>query len=249
MKYFKFAQGTYTKKDFEPKKLFRSPSVKGNGGKNRGKKYYTKRINMIFKQTLLGLTLFCVVIGIIGGVSTYHTKKYNSIMAEYEGFQERYNKRVQHDKEVIEKIKNESVSMFKVQTVKAEALPVEQTISQETTKQAIQRIGKVECEKRGMGQDCVNDLVGMAFVESSFNCNAVGDSGKAHGCFQIHRGYHKSVTVEQARDLNFSIPWTLNRLIAKGYPEFRSASIQMHNGTPNTSKTKAYLNAVNEYIK
>lgn len=219
MKYFKFAQGTYTKKDFEPKKLFRSPSVKGNGGKNRGKKYYTKRINMIFKQTLLGLTLFCVVVGIIGGVSTYHTKKYNSIMAEYEGFQERYNKRVQHDKEVIEKIKNESVSMFKVQTVKAEGLPVEQTISKETVEQAIRRIAKEE------NFQYTDYLLRLANCESRLNPKAVNTQGnkpaqsRDRGLFQINDYYHKHVTDTQAFDVDFATRYTI-KLINEGKQEY-----------------------------
>ena len=233
MKYFKFAQRTYTKKDFEPKKLFRSPSVRGNGGKNKGKKYYTKEIDQLFHNMVYGILFFIVVVFITSVISTAHTKKFNEIMSSL-------------DKVAV-------MDEFKTHVVKAEGVIIEYAEKDgkgvESTEDQIKRIGKIECEKRGFGESCVDDLLGMAFTETRFNCEAVGDNGKSYGCFQIHLGYHKEITKEQAKDLNFSIPWTLNRLIAKGYPTLRSVSIMMHNGTPNTPKTKAYLASINEYIK
>ena len=104
-----------------------------------------------------------------------------------------------------------------------------------------------ECGKRDLGSYCVNDLLAMAWTESRFNPNAIGDNGNSHGLFQIHLGYHPEITQEQARDINFSINWTLNRLEKYGYPVYRSRSIMKHNGTPNTSNTLKYLASVNNY--
>ena len=104
-----------------------------------------------------------------------------------------------------------------------------------------------ECLKRDLGEYCVNDLMAMAYTESRFNCNAIGDNGASHGCFQIHLGYHKHITQDQARDIDFAVKWTLDRMVHYNYPEYRSYAIMKHNGTPNTKKTLAYLKAVNNY--
>ena len=103
----------------------------------------------------------------------------------------------------------------------------------------IRKIAKEKC--KDMGDFCIDDLVAMAWVESRFNCNAVGDSGKSIGCYQIHLGYHKNIKKEQAKNLDFAIDWTLNRLKSKGYPKYRSIAIMSHNGTPNTSRTLAFF--------
>ena len=119
---------------------------------------------------------------------------------------------------------------------------------EETDREAIERIAKVKCDEKGLGDYCVKDLIAMAWTESRFNCKAVGDGGKSHGCFQLHLGYHKHITVAQAQDIEFAVSWTLNRLIAYNYPTMRSTSVMRHNGTPNTKATKAYLETVNNYV-
>lgn len=102
------------------------------------------------------------------------------------------------------------------------------------------------CDRKGLGDSCVEDLVGIAWAESrSFNLKAVGDSGLAHGVFQIHLGYHPEITIEQAEDPYWAADWTLSRMMANGYPGHRSVAIMKHNGTPWTSKTTKYLNIVN----
>jgi len=117
----------------------------------------------------------------------------------------------------------------------------------ETDRQKVERIAKEKCAEKGLGDFCWKDLVAMAWTESRFDCKAVGDGGKSHGCFQLHLGYHKHITVKEAQSIEFSLSWTLNRLEAKGYPVYRSTAIQLHNGTPNTKATNAYLQAVNNY--
>lgn len=143
--------------------------------------------------------------------------------------------------------RNESYPQAHVvkQIVKAESVP--ETI--ETTKEEIIRIAKEECSKQGLGEFCWKDLVGIAHNEQhDFNCFRVGDKGKSFGCFQIHLGYHSDIKISDAEDNNFAVKWTLNRLISKGYPVMRSYAIMAHNGTPGIPATKAYLNAVNDYI-
>jgi len=116
-----------------------------------------------------------------------------------------------------------------------------------SVKDEIVKIAEEECSKRGLEEYCIKDMLAMAWTESRFNCNVVGDSGNSFGCFQIHRGYHKHITVEQARDIEFSLNWTLNRMVHYGYPKYRSYSIMKHNGTPNIPATLAYLSSVNNY--
>jgi hypothetical protein len=110
----------------------------------------------------------------------------------------------------------------------------------------IREIANKECYKKGLGDYCINDLVGIAYAEHrDLDCERDGDNGKSWGCFQINSDYH-NITREQALDLNFSINWTLNRMIHYGYPEYRSYAIMKHNGTPNTKRTLSYLATVNE---
>lgn len=208
----KWEQGVYKPEDFMPKKRVRLSTRKTN----KGKKYWTKRFDMRFKQTLLGLSIFCLVVGIIGAVSTYHTKKYNSIMAEYQGFQERYEKRVQHDKKVIEQIKNESISFFKTPVAKAEGLTVEKNFSQGTVEQTIRRIAKEE------NFQWPDYLVRLAKCESSLNPKAVNTQGnkpkqsRDRGLFQISDHWHKEVPDSVAYDIESSTRWTIER-IKSGY--------------------------------
>jgi hypothetical protein len=119
-----------------------------------------------------------------------------------------------------------------------------------STVEQIRIIAKKECGKRNIDiETCTNDLLGIAWTESRFNCQVIGDNGASHGCYQIHQGYHKHITQAQAEDLEFASKWTLDRLIANKYVINRDRAVMMHNGTPNTSKTLSYLASVNNYIK
>ena len=136
-----------------------------------------------------------------------------------------------------------------IPTVRVHRNEVQAEQLDETDRQKIERVAKEKCAEKGLGDFCWKDLLGIAYTETrAFNCKAVGDGGASHGCFQIHRGYHQHITVEQAQSIDFSVNWTLNRLIANGYPEYRSVSIMKHNGTPHTTRTKAYLETVNSYV-
>lgn len=107
-------------------------------------------------------------------------------------------------------------------------------------------IAEQECKKRDLGDFCVEDIKAMAYVESRFDPNAVGDNNQSFGILQIHTGYHQHITKEQARDIRFSIEWTLDRLVHYGYPVYRSNSIRRHNGGLDNPRTKNYLQTVNE---
>ena len=126
-------------------------------------------------------------------------------------------------------------------------LPVAEDRTDLTVADQIRIIANEECGKRGLDSYCVNDLMAMAWTESRFDPNAIGDNGNSHGLYQLHLGYHPEITQEQARDIKFSTNWTLNRLTHYGYPVYRSRSIMKHNGTPNTPNTLRYLASVNNY--
>ena len=122
----------------------------------------------------------------------------------------------------------------------------EQKSSQSHTER-LRSIALTLCVEKGLEYSCVNDLMAMAWTESRFDPNRVGDSGNSYGMFQIHRGYHPDISVEQAKDIEFSAQWTLERLIHYGYPEKKDYAIMKHNGTPYTQRTLSYLQSVNGY--
>ena len=160
------------------------------------------------------------------------------------------NQSVRTEKTIDEMTKANPIVRIKkiiIKEVKAqeEAVKIkkEPTVMQKVHDQAY-----IQCQLRGFGDWCVKDLKAMVFTETRFKCNDVGDNGKSYGCYQIHLGYHPHITKEQARDISWSTAWTLNRLVQNGYPEYRSRAIMMHNGTPNTDKTRAYLSTINNYI-
>lgn len=103
------------------------------------------------------------------------------------------------------------------------------------------------CKKHGIDTyECASDLVAMAGVETGnyYNFEAIGDGGKSKGIFQIHQGYHRHITDEQAFDPYFSADWTLARMINNGYKTNRDYAIRRHNGGINW-RTLAYLEKVN----
>lgn len=85
------------------------------------------------------------------------------------------------------------------------------------------------CRDRGYGEDCAKTLLGMAWKETNFVGNAVGDGGRAFGYFQIHYRLH-GITKECARDLRCAADWTISYLEQNGYPEYKKVAIQCHNG-------------------
>jgi hypothetical protein len=77
---------------------------------------------------------------------------------------------------------------------------------------------------------CVSDLLAIAWKESHYDCNAVGDGGQSLGCYQIHHEYHPEVSDPDRRDFGFSTGWTLGNLVGNGWPKYRTYAIRKHNG-------------------
>lgn len=89
------------------------------------------------------------------------------------------------------------------------------------------------CRERFSGAElsqCYVDILAIAYAESRFHLEAVGDEGKSWGPFQIYTKVHTTVTWEQATDYEWAARWTLNRIVSKGYPTNRTFAIQAHNG-------------------
>jgi hypothetical protein len=110
-------------------------------------------------------------------------------------------------------------------------------------KDGFDKLYKVYCDKFGLDNQCVKDIKAIAIKESNENPKAIGDSGKSYGMFQIYLPSHKDITVAMAQDLKLSISWTIKHLIAYGYPEQRTLSIQCHNGC---FKNNGYAESVNK---
>jgi hypothetical protein len=55
-------------------------------------------------------------------------------------------------------------------------------------------------------------LIRLAMCESSLNPFAVGDNGYSRGLFQIHKGYHPTISDEQAFNIRFATEWTMNKI-------------------------------------
>ena len=96
----------------------------------------------------------------------------------------------------------------------------------------------VQCElakrKYGWGErdksDCYYLLLAIAFRESGYREDAVGDHGNSHGAYQIYRLAHPDVSVEEAKDFDFATSWTLERLVKYGFPSDKFRAAFAHNG-------------------
>ena len=53
--------------------------------------------------------------------------------------------------------------------------------------------------------------VSVMLCESNANPYAIGDGGMSTGLWQIHRGYHKDITVEETLDVYASTRWALQK--------------------------------------
>lgn len=102
---------------------------------------------------------------------------------------------------------------------------------------------KKVCEEEGFENNCWKTLYGMMMVESRGNTDTVGDGGRSYGPFQIQVRMH-NVSIPCAKDIECAAQWTLKRMIANGYPTFRSYSIRRHNGSGPLTAT--YLQRVNQ---
>lgn len=98
-------------------------------------------------------------------------------------------------------------------------------------------------------ETCWKTLYAMAWQESTFNKYPTGDQGRSIGWFHIQVRTHK-ITRECAENLGCSATWTLNHLIANGYPDRYAYSIQSHNGWGTESaKNLEYASAIQGKIK
>ena len=188
------------------------------------------------------LASLCGFIVIVAGISIIGLNLYrqNKKIEQVEIKQEQQIVEIKEVKEEVKEVKEEVVEVKKVVS----------TIEKQNDYFEIEQSAKVACKARDLGDYCVADLMGIAYAEHhDFDCSKNGDSGSSVGCFQIYRKVHKSITVEQASDIQWSTNWTLNRLISKGYPTYRSHAVRSHNGSPYIPKTKAYLDTVNKFVE
>ena len=201
------------------------------------------------KETPYSLASLCGFIVIVAGISLIGLNLYrqNKKIEQVEIKQEQQIVEIKEVKEEVKEVKDD------VKEVKKEVVAVKKivsTIEKQKDYFEIEKAAKVACKARDLGDYCVADLMGIAYAEHhDFDCSKNGDSGSSVGCFQIYRKVHKSITVEQASDIQWSTNWTLNRLISKGYGEYRSFAIRSHNGSPYIPKTKAYLDTVNKFVE
>lgn len=86
------------------------------------------------------------------------------------------------------------------------------------------------CDKYGLEEVwCRNDLLAISKHETANWTKLEGDNGKSVGWFHMHQGYHPG-TAGCAYNFECAAEWTLKRLQRFGYPEYRTYSIQCHNG-------------------
>lgn len=121
-----------------------------------------------------------------------------------------------------------------------------ETVEEYTVKEKLRIEAIQECGERDLGDYCIKDLMAMAWTESRFDPNTVGDNGNSYGLYQINLKYHPGIAKKQAQKIGFSVEWTLNRLIKNGYPKYRSYAIRRHNGGMNW-RTAQYLASVDNY--
>lgn len=62
----------------------------------------------------------------------------------------------------------------------------------------------------------VQQALYVSYQESHWNCSAVGDSGRSHGCWQIFLPAHPTITKAQAHDLVWSTRWAMERMLKDG---------------------------------
>jgi len=74
-------------------------------------------------------------------------------------------------------------------------------------------------------------LYALAFFESSWNTQAVGDNGCSYGLYQINTCIH-DVTPQEARDVKFSTEWAEEELISNGFLDgYITYALARHQGS------------------
>ena len=150
----------------------------------------------------------------------------------------RENRKVDHIADVGKKVANADHVLGVTKMIVRPAVPAR------TSSELLPRAAAV-CAKVGLATDpCARDLVAMAWKESRFNQNAIGDGGKSASWFQIQTKMHK-VSMACAKDFDCAAEWTINRMKSKGYPEYRSFAIEKHNGAGPAARK--YAESVKAY--
>lgn len=93
-------------------------------------------------------------------------------------------------------------------------------------------------------------LYAIGQKESQYYPNRVGDThlkNASYGYFQINRGYHPDVSIEQANDLEWSARWTAKRL-KKNEWRGEAEMIRSHNGLVADYSNKWYVDDVIQII-
>ena len=105
----------------------------------------------------------------------------------------------------------------------------------------IRYVAEAACRRNDLGDRCVKDLIAISKRESLMMKKPQGDSGSSFGPTHIHLPSHPEVTREQAMSIEFAINKTLEWMIDKGYPVYRTYAIQCHNGC---SKKNGYAETI-----
>lgn len=91
-------------------------------------------------------------------------------------------------------------------------------------------------------------LYAICLKESGCHTERVGDGGKSYGPFQIHTGYHPSITWEQATDLEWAAEWTAKRL--KRYAHLGELEmVRSHNGLVPNNANAYYVKDIYKIIE
>jgi hypothetical protein len=94
----------------------------------------------------------------------------------------------------------------------------------------IRKAAEEACKRNNLGDYCVKDLMAITKLESSMMKEPRGDGGHSYGPTHIHLPSHPEITKEQAMNIQFALNKTLEWMIDKGYPVYRTYAIQCHNG-------------------
>ena len=101
---------------------------------------------------------------------------------------------------------------------------------------------QVEVIKKVAEKEGIDWKILYAICKKESNCtaNRVGDGGRSFGAFQIHTGYHPSITWEQATDLEWAAEWTAKRLKRHAHlGEY--TMIRSHNGLVKNNANAYYV--------
>jgi hypothetical protein len=87
-----------------------------------------------------------------------------------------------------------------------------------------------------------------AICKKESNCeDRIGDGGKSIGPFQIHTGYHPTISPEKAKDLEWSAEWTAKRL--KRFAHLgEKEMVRSHNGLVPNNANAYYVEDVYQII-